>query len=127
MSISADASQSYNRAARALAEPRAIETQMFARVTGALTRSAQSRESNYPAYVAALSANLQLWTALAADVATEGNKLPTALRAQIFNLAKFTRALTSRILNGDASVDPQALIDVNLSILRGLRREPSAA
>ncbi|MEQ1931604.1 MAG: flagellar biosynthesis regulator FlaF [Parvularculaceae bacterium] len=126
MSITADASDTYNRAARALGEPRAIETQLFSRVTGALSRAAPGRDSDYPAFVAALSANLQLWTALAADVASDGNRLPTALRAQIFNLAKFTRLLTSRLLSGDRDADPQALIDVNLSILRGLRREPDA-
>lgn len=102
-----------------------METQLFSRVTGALTRTVKTKDADYPAYVAALSANLQLWTALAADVATEGNRLSTPLRAQIFNLAKFTRNVTSRILKGDKTADPQTLIDINLSILRGLRREPA--
>jgi flagellar protein FlaF len=123
MTRAADASRIYQKAQRATADPRVIEQQLFSKVTGALTSAARRRDTDYPAYVAALSANLRLWTALAADIAAEGNALPPPLRARIFSLAKFTRALTSRILGGDPTADVQALIDVNLGILRGLRRE----
>lgn len=120
-SFAAPRMNAYDKAARAIGDPRAVEAQLLGRITGALIKALQTRDANHPGFVAALSTNLQVWTTLAAEVAADGNALPLSLRAEIFGLARFTRSLTFRILGGDRSADPQALIDLNLSIIKGLR------
>ena len=75
----------------------------------------------FPALALALQDNRALWAVLAADVANDGNGLPLTLRRQIFALANFVNKFTSRILTGSAVAD--ALIDINMAIMRGLRRE----
>ncbi len=49
----------------------------------------------------------------------DGNKLPDALRAQLIGLAEFVRKHGMQVLAGKASIVP--LIDINTSIMRGLR------
>ncbi len=49
----------------------------------------------------------------------DDNKLPDALRAQLIGLAEFVRKHSLQVLAGKASIVP--LIDINTSIMRGLR------
>jgi flagellar biosynthesis activator protein FlaF len=56
---------------------------------------------------------------LLADLAHDGNVLPTALKAQLIRLGHFVRQFTVGVLKGEGDV--QALIDVNNAILEGLR------
>lgn len=98
---------------------RGAEYEVFARITHRL-KSAARMEDGFNALVAALHDNRTLWTALAADVATQTNGLPQDLRARIFYLAEFTTHQTRRILAGEA--DAEALVDVNMAVMRGLRQ-----
>ncbi|MBV1866505.1 MAG: flagellar biosynthesis regulator FlaF [Marinosulfonomonas sp.] len=96
---------------------RGTEYDAFSHVTRAL--KATSEKSDYPAFIAALHENRKLWTLLAVDVADADNGLPRQLRAQLFYLAEFTQKHTSQIIAGRADSAP--LIDVNTSVMRGLR------
>lgn len=92
---------------------RGTEYAAFSRVTARL-KSPRS----FNALAAALHENRQLWTALAADVAGEGNGLPPELRARIFYLARFTAHHSRQVLRRQADAAP--LIEINTAIMRGL-------
>ena len=70
---------------------------------------------------AALHENRRLWILLATSVADPDNELPQALRAQIFYLAEFTMQHSQKVLEGKATAD--VLIEINTSMMRGLRQE----
>lgn len=99
---------------------RSIEYDAFARVTRQL-RSALDPDTSFTTLAQALHDNRTLWTALAADVAAEANLLPDTLRARIFYLAEFTLHQSRKVLAGEAGA--QALIDVNMAVMRGLHPE----
>lgn len=103
---------------------RSIEYDAFSRVTQKLAAAWGMRRNDFPALVKALNDNLGLWSTLAADVASPGNTLPPALRAQLFYLYEFSEVHTRRVLDGSAGVD--VLIDVNSAIMRGLRGQGGA-
>lgn len=67
----------------------------------------------------AVHMNTQLWSALATDLALPDNALPDALKAQLLSLALFSVRHGFRVAAGDA--DLSALIEVNTSIMAGLR------
>lgn len=78
-------------------------------------------EKGFADLAAALHDNRRLWTLLATSVADSKNELPQPLRAQIFYLAEFTLQHSQKVLEGNASA--QILIDINTSVMRGLRQE----
>ncbi len=100
--------------------PRSVEYEAFARVTERLSYCS-SEAGDFRLLVSALAENQRLWTALAVDVADDSNALPASLRAGIFYLSEFTRVHTARVLRRMAS--PAPLIEINLSVMRGLRAE----
>lgn len=99
--------------------PRDTEYDVIARVTHRLKSAAA--DDSFPRLAEALHDNRRLWTALASDVAGEGNGLPAPLRAQLFYLNEFTRQHSSKVLDGAATAD--ALIEINTAVMRGLRRD----
>jgi flagellar biosynthesis activator protein FlaF len=105
--------------------PRAVEYDIFARVTRALTEAWTLREADHPALVRALHDNGRLWRTLAADLAEPGNSLPADLKARLFYLHEFTVAHSRKVLDGQA--DASVLIEVNTAVMRGLRGEGVAA
>ncbi len=121
MTFSALARNAYHQSTKTTASPRAIERQLLSQLTTALTVAEKKREDDHPGYIRALSKNLEFWTVIAGDVASEGNQLPNELRAQLFYLFEFTRHHTNKIISGDKSVDASPLIDINLNIIRGLQ------
>jgi flagellar biosynthesis activator protein FlaF len=104
---------------------RSTEHQVFADVTARLSSAAAAGPGAFGRLAAALHDNRRLWTRLAADVADDGNGLPRNLRAQIFYLAEFTDHHSRRILRGEGAAD--ALIDINLAVMRGLAGQPGTA
>lgn len=111
----------YKTTLRATGDVKAVEAAVFAHANLALSQSMQTREMDWPGYVAALSNNLQLWTTVAADVMSPGNKLPDQTRGHILALEKFVRSRTLQIFQGAANSDATALIDINANIASGLR------
>jgi flagellar protein FlaF len=120
------ASGAYGRAQTAARTPRGIEYEVIARITRRLKSAAAAREADYPGFIAALTDNLRLWTTLGMDVASAGNELPVPLRAQLFYLFEFTDRHSRKLLAGEA-VSPDILIEINVSVLRGLRGDGAAA
>jgi len=108
----------YIDATRSTGTPRDIEYRLFSRVTGRLNRASQDGAA-FPDLVQALNDNLTLWRTIALDVADDGNDLPDQLRAQLFYIYEFTSAHTPKVLRREA--DASVLIDINTSIMRGLR------
>ncbi|SMH42709.1 flagellar biosynthesis regulator FlaF [Maritimibacter sp. HL-12] len=119
------AKTAYATTAAPIRTPRSAEYEAFARVTHRMKSATQGGASAFPELVAALHANRQLWTALAADVAEEGNALPPALRARVFYLAEFTALHSRKVLRGDETAE--ILIEINATIMRGLRGSLEAA
>lgn len=99
---------------------RSIEYDAFARVTRQL-RFALAPGAPFSTLAQALHDNRMLWSALAADVAEETNLLPDTLRARIFYLAEFTLYQSRKVLAGEGGA--QSLVDVNMSVMRGLHPE----
>ena len=118
------AHRAYSQTATTTKTDRRKEYEMIARVTHRLRKAAVKGKPGFPKLVEALYDNRRLWTAFAVDISDSQNRLPDGLRAQIFYLAEFTQAHTSRILAGKAGVKP--IIEVNMAILKGLNPQGAA-
>ena len=114
----------YARTDATLRPMRSIEYEALARATKQLSTAWPRRKEDFPALVAALNQNLQLWSTLAADVASTENGLPAPLRAQLFYLYEFSNQHSRGILEGRGSVE--VLIDINTAVMRGLRGQGGA-
>ena len=108
----------YAKPTRELGTARGIEYKAFSKVTARLASWNEDTDS-FAALAEALYENQMLWTVLGADVADPGNELPAGLRAQLFYLTEFTQHQTRKILAGEAQ--PGILVEINTSIMRGLR------
>lgn len=96
---------------------RGTEYTAFSHVTHMLRQASASGDSRIR--IEAVSKNNQLWSTLADDLASEGNMLPNEIRASLLSLAIFSLRHGHAVLVRKATVD--ALIDVNMSIMKGLR------
>jgi flagellar protein FlaF len=102
-----------------------MEYDLFARITHRLKAAQSSGVDGFAALAGAIYENRRLWTTLAADVASPDNGLPATLRARLFYLAEFTNIHSKKVLSQNASAD--VLIDINTSVMRGLRQEGGGA
>jgi flagellar protein FlaF len=98
------------------------EYSVFARVTHLLRRAMDGAPMQER--MAAVHKNNDLWTILAADLAHPGNSLPDRLKAELMSLAIFSIRHGHAVMGGSATID--ALIDVNMAMMRGLRQEAPA-
>ncbi len=112
------AQNAYAQSASSTRTLRDTEYRIIARVSYRLKAAAEAKPADFPALAAALNDNRKLWDALAIDVANPENQLPQALRAQIFSLAQFVNAHTSKAIARKAQVGP--LLEINAAILKGL-------
>lgn len=122
MNSAALATTGYGDAQIAFQDLRQNEYRTFAEATRRLRIAAEANKGQaggFAALAEALHDNIRLWMVLAADVASPKNELPAQLRARLFYLAEFTRVHSAKVLAGDAT--PDALIDVNTAIMKGLR------
>lgn len=124
MTVSQLARVAYGSPHTPVRSDRQNEYDLFARITRALSDAVTRRETDFPAFAAALHDNLVLWRTLAADVSEEGNALPPALRARLFYLYEFTASHSRKVLAGEAGAT--VLLDINTSVMRGLRGERAA-
>jgi len=116
--------QAYQKTQRSTEHPRDTQYRLFAQVTHALIDANKHGRSNVPVFVDALDWNRRLWSTLASDCASEGNRLPEALRAQIISLSLWVSRFSSEAAGTGASLEP--LIDVNKSIMAGLSQKSAA-
>ena len=94
------------------------EIDVILKSTRRLQMANQNRNSNFSEFAAAVQVNRKLWTILASDVATSGNRLPPDLRAMIFYLSEFVQYYSSTLLKDEVEITP--LLDINVAIIRGL-------
>ncbi len=113
------ATNTYAQPNASVKSPKALEYDLFARMTRALTR-VSGPNAKYEEKAGALHANRMLWTKLAALVADPANALGADVRAGLLSLAQFSIAQTHRVLRDDADMTP--LIDVNTAVMTGLRQ-----
>ena len=111
--------RAYGQASAIVHSPREAEYEVIARVTRALCRARDGASSR--ARLEALYLNDRLWSALARDVALEGNGLPASLKAKLIYLFRFSLHQSDLIREGRGEID--VLIDINHAVLRGLRGE----
>ena len=116
--------KAYQKAQSSAEQPRDTEYRLFAQVTLALIEANKTGRANIPALIDAVDWNRRLWSALASDCASSGNKLPDVLRAQIISLSLWVSRFSSEAIGIGASLEP--LIDVNKSIMAGLSQRPAA-
>lgn len=127
MTVTALARNAYQQSTKTTASPRSVERQLLTRLTSALIAADKNRKTDKAGLARALGKNLEFWTVIATDVASEGNQLPAELRAQLFYLFEFTRHTTSKIMGGDETVSLLPLIEINQNIMAGLQGPPEEA
>ncbi|KAF0674637.1 flagellar biosynthesis regulator FlaF [Profundibacterium mesophilum] len=118
----------YKKTIRESESPRQIERRIFSRIIGGLERDARrfDRSETRSDRLSILSDGLRqtltdnqaFWTALKFDLATPGNNLPAALRAQLLSISLWVDRQTAVVLGGGTGV--MALLDVNRNIAAGL-------
>ncbi|WP_428408205.1 flagellar biosynthesis regulator FlaF [Hyphococcus sp.] len=122
MTASTLARNAYHESARTTASPRAVERQLLSKLTTAIVVAQKNREADPASFARALGKNLEFWTVVATDVASDSNQLPAELRSQLFYLFEFTRHYTRKLMSDDGkALDAEPLIDINQNIIRGLQ------
>ena len=114
-----NARAAYGRREGPVRTNRSQEYDLLAHCTQQLAMAWTNRKSDFASLAVALTENLQLWSALAADVAEARNGLPAPLRAKLFYLYEFTASHTRAVLDHRGSVE--VLVDINTAVMRGLR------
>lgn len=101
---------------------RDAEYDIFSRVTRLLRQSDSNGRS--PESIMAVHKNNELWTILAADLSDPANALPGEAKAGLMSLAIFALRHGHTVLAGSGTTD--VLIDINMSVMKGLRGEVGA-
>ncbi|MEQ1864413.1 MAG: flagellar biosynthesis regulator FlaF [Micropepsaceae bacterium] len=114
--------QAYHKAQRSTERPRDTEYRLFAQVTQALIEAGRKGRADLTGLIDALDWNRRMWSVLASDCASNGNKLPDALRAQIVSLSLWVSRYSSEVARTGATLEP--LIDINKTIMAGLSPQP---
>ena len=128
MTVSALARNAYHQSTRTTASPRAVERQLLSKLTTAIVVAQKNRKDDPAAFVRALGKNLEFWTVIATDVASENKQLPVELRSQLFYLFEFTQHYTRKLMSEDGkALDAEPLIEINQNIIRGLQGSEEAA
>lgn len=108
---------SYEAAQRQTLSGRALEREVFARITARLDQTRRT-EDRPAARADALEQNRRLWCTLAIDLASPSNACPDELKASLLSLAAFVESHTGRVIAGEGT--PDILITINRNILQGL-------
>ena len=126
MTAPALARSAYGAQAHSVKTPRDIEHDTLARITARLRRAAAAEGPGaFAELVEALDENARLWAIFAEDLAAPGNHYPDTLRAGLLSLAGFALQHTRKVLRKEGEIAP--LIEINTSVMRGLRGEGGAA
>lgn len=119
MTNSFHAQQTYKVAQRELTSPKEIELKVFASVTSALLNVDTKAPDGATQLATALLDNAKLWRIVFTDLVNPENPLPMPLKESLISLAEFTQKHTIAVLGGNA--DHAVLIDINQSVLKGLK------
>lgn len=104
--------------------PRAAEYDVISQITARIRSAQNAKPFVFAKLAEALFENRRLWVELAVDLANPDNALPQPLRVQLLGLAQFTLRHTDAVLTGTET--PDALIDINVAIMRGLASKAEA-
>jgi flagellar protein FlaF len=94
------------------------EYEIILSITRQLRDGFAKKHFNYSEFISSVYRNRSLWSILAADVMSKENGLPIELKAKIIYLDRFVQDYSGKVIRESLSTEP--LIDVNLSVLRGL-------
>ena len=111
----------FNPYAETIAEtedPRELEYLTILQITLDLEKFLGATDVS-PELKSALWRNQLLWSALRADLLSEGNALPDTLKAGLVSLSFSVDRHTPKVLDG--SIDVGLLVDVNRAVMRGLK------
>ncbi len=117
--------QAYQQAATRAETPRETEYRLFAQVTLALMEAAKCDPADIRGRIDALDWNRRMWSTLGSACADSENKLPPELRASIISLSIWVGKHTSEVIRRKEEIQP--LIDINRTIMQGLRGGGQAA
>ncbi|XBQ16438.1 MAG: flagellar biosynthesis regulator FlaF [Oceanicaulis sp.] len=115
----------YQTASARTEDPRSTEYRLMGQVTRALMEIREIAPSEIRKRAEALDWNRRVWSAFAADCASEHNQLPDGLRASIISLSIFISKETSAAMRGGGDID--TLIDINRTVMQGLAPRSDAA
>ena len=90
--------QAYQQATARSETPRDLEYRLFGQVTRALMSAAETEATNIAVRIDALDWNRRMWSVLATDCASPGNKLPDQVRANIISLSLWVNRHTSAVM-----------------------------
>lgn len=97
---------------------RALEREVFSRITGRLSTADRNAHGGGAAFYEALCDNKKLWMTLALDLVKETNTCPPDLKRSLLGIAAFVETHTARVIEGGATAD--ILVEINQNILKGL-------
>ncbi len=116
-------SRVYSQVSRKTASEHVNELAVFEQITGELEAIAQADRPNPAAWGDAITRNMQLWTIVSADLMKPENALPEETRQGLMQLGLFVLTHSQKVLAGDEEMD--VLIDINRSIIEGLKKMPT--
>ncbi|MBK8174612.1 MAG: flagellar biosynthesis regulator FlaF [Rhodospirillales bacterium] len=126
--------KTYQSAQDKTTDARRIEMVVFQKCNALLEKASSARtqpsSSATPLDVAkqvaqALYQNDLVWSSLVADLASDDNKLPEALRAQLISLGLWAQRYADDVRRAKASFDP--LINLNCRMIEGLNASLASA
>ncbi len=106
--------------------PRQTEYRLFAEVTKALMsvrEAATTKGLRSQDFYKAVDWNRRLWLTLQMDLASNENRFPDSLKANIISIAIWVDKHSRTVLRGEANLEP--LISVNRTIMEGLSSAPT--
>lgn len=116
--------KAYQTTASLSENPRDTEYRLFGQVTKALMEAEKLDKSEISRRMDALHWNRRVWSVLASDCSSEGNKLPDMLRANIISLSIWVSKHTSMVMRNEDEIGP--LIEINRIIMQGLSPQQDA-
>ena len=116
-------SRVYSQVSRKTASEHVNELAVFEQITGELEAIAHADRPNPAAWGDAITRNMQLWTIVSADLMKPENALPEETKQGLMQLGLFVLTHSQKVLAGDEEMD--VLIDINRSIIEGLKQMPT--
>ncbi|NQW00539.1 MAG: flagellar biosynthesis regulator FlaF [Rhodospirillales bacterium] len=109
----------YQRTQNSAMSPRQLEVLAFNRAASRL-RQAGENIHDFAAYIAALTFNQRLWTAIQAGLMEDDGRVPEPVRSNMLNLSLFIDRHTLDAIRKPAAGKIQALIEINRAMADGL-------
>ena len=113
------ATTGYSKSGGSVKDFRTQEYDVIIAITRDLRKLQNNQSAKFNDIVDAVHKNEKLWITIGAQVASDANALPRNLRASLLYMSKFVSYHSNNILKKSGSLD--ILIDLNVSVLRGLK------